>query len=265
MIDPISLGVGALQAGFGIIQSIAGGAAQQQDYLNQTAFSNATAQFNQWQAGLNSKTANLNNQYSYWRDTINHNQQLAYTNQLRNYEFSKELAQAQRVIEARVGAGTGYVVQAEAINQQLQERGMQEAVAMQQYRYRALQASSTYQAVAQEGATMDRFVANFARQVGDFHTLQAVNQQFQARQFKREQLAAVTQYLNQYNSQQFYEPTPYMDPVAPFPPLPTMVTPPPPSMRGAAPSSAGTVLGAGTAVLGGFNAAVTTAAAIKKL
>ena len=95
IIDPISAGVGVLSAGLGIFQGIAQSKAQKQQYVNDTAFSNATAQFNQWQAGLNYQTQNLNNQYGYWRDTVNHNQQLAYTNQLRNYEFSKELARVE--------------------------------------------------------------------------------------------------------------------------------------------------------------------------
>jgi hypothetical protein len=55
-----------------------------------------------------------------------------------------------------------------------------------------------------------------------------------------------------------------MDPIAPFPPLPTMVMPPPPSMTGAAPSSNG-FLTAGTAILGGANAYMSTNAAINKL
>lgn len=264
IIDPISAGVGILSGGLGIAQSLFGNAAAEQQHMNEVAFSNATAQFNKWQAGLNYKTQNLNNQYSYWRDTVNHNQQLAYTNQLRNYEFSKELAQAQRVIEARTGAGTQFIISSEAIQQQMQERGMQEAVAMQQYQYRGLQASAAYQASAQEGATMDRYVANFARQVGDFNTLQSINQQFQARQYKRDQLSAMTAYLNQYNSQQFYERSPYMDPVAPFPPLPSMMMPPPPSMTGSGPSSGAAALGVGTAVLGGVNAYMTTNAMINK-
>ena len=265
IIDPISAGVGVLSAGLGIFQGIAQSKAQKQQYVNDTAFSNATAQFNQWQAGLNYQTQNLNNQYGYWRDTVNHNQQLAYTNQLRNYEFSKELAQAQRVIEARTGAGTQFIVSSEAIQQQMQERGMQEAVAMQQYQYRGLQASAAYQASAQEGATMDRYVANFARQVGDFNTLQSINQQFQGRQYKRDQLSAMTTYLNQYNSQQFYEPSPYMDPVAPFPPLPSMMLPPAPSMKGAKPSSGAAMLNVGTAVLGGVSAYSSTKAALGKV
>jgi hypothetical protein len=264
VIDPISLGVAGVSTIFNLFGASAQNNAQQQDYLNQAAFQNATSEFNQWQAGLNAKTQNLNNQYSYWRDTVNYNQQLAYTNQLRNYELAKELAQAQRVIEARIGAGTQFIINSESINQALQERGMQEAVAMQQYSYRALQASAAYQASGQEGKTMDRYVANFARQAGDYNALMQMGQKFQARQYRRDQLAAITTYLNQYNSQQFYEPTPYMDPIAPFPPLPTMVMPPPPSMTGAAPSSS-VGLNVGTALLGGVNTYLGTASAIKNL
>lgn len=264
MIDPISAGVAGVSTVLNLFGASAENKARQQEYLNQSAYSNATAQFNQWQAGMNQRVSTLNGQYGYWRDVVNHNQGLAYSSQLRNYEFAKELAQAQRVIEARTGAGTNYVIQSEAIQQQLQERGMQEAVAMQQYMYRGLQASAAYQASAQEGQSMDRYVGNFARQVGDYNTLQAIGQQFQQRQYRREQLAAMTNYLNQYNSQQFYEPTPHMDPVAPFPPLPSMVMPPAPTMRGGAPGGM-SALNVGTALLGGVNTYMSTASAIKQL
>lgn len=262
--DLVALGVAGVQAGLGMIQGAAADAARKQDYLNQSAYAGATAEFNKWQAGFNYKLNSLNSQYGYWRDTVNHNQNLAHVSQLRGYELAKELAQAQRVAEARTGAGANYAVQSAAIQQQLQERGMQEAVAMQQYRYRALQSSAAYQASAQEGQTMDRFVAGFAKQVGDYQTLQAINQQFQNRQFRREQLSLVTSYLNQYNSQQFYEPTPYMDPVAPFAPLPAMVMPAGPSMKGGAPANT-MGLTAGTALIGGVNTYLDTSAAIKKL
>jgi hypothetical protein len=264
VIDPISLAFGGLSMGMGLLQGAADNAARQQDYVNQVAFQNANSRFNRWQAGMNASMQNLNSQYAYWRDTVNHNQQLAYTSQLRGYEFAKEIAQAQRVAEARTGAGTQFIVSSAAIQQALQERGMQEAVALQQYNYRALQASAAYQASGQEGQTMDRFVANFARQAGDYETLMAVGQKFQERQYNREQLSAMTTYLNQYNSQQFYERTPYMDPIAPFPPLPTMVMPPPPSMTGAAPQSNG-FLTAGTAILGGVNGYFGMASQIKSL
>lgn len=264
VIDPISAGLAVASAGLGFMQSRTEDAARRQQYLNDTAFQNASTQFNQWQARFNANLGNLNNQYGYWRDTVNYNQGLAQATQLRNYELSKELAQAQRVFEARVGAGTNYVAQSEAIQQQLQERGMQEAVALQQYKYRALQQSAAFQAVAQEGRSMDRYVANFDRQVGDYAALQQLGQKFQQRQFRREQLSAMTNYLNQYNSQQFYEPTPQMDLIAPFPPLPTMVMPAGPTMTGAAPQSNGFLTGA-TALLGGVNTYVSTASAIRKL
>jgi len=47
--------------------------------------------------------------------------------------------------------------------------------------------------------------------------------------------------------------------------LPTLVSPPPPSMSGGAPGNAGLGLGIGTAMLGGFNSMVSTATAIKNL
>jgi len=264
IIDPISAVVGGLSMGLNLLGSSAAESAKQQDYVNQTAFQDASGEFNRWQAGMNAQMNNLNSQYGYWAETVNYNQQLAHTNQLRNYELAKELDQAKRVGEARTGAGTNYIVNSEAIQQALQERGMQEAVAMQQYTYRALQASASYAAMGQEGQSMDRHVANFARQAGDYSALQAIGQRLQERQYRRDQLSAITTYLNQYNSQQFYEKTPYMDPVAPFPPLPTMVAPAGPSMRGAAPTSNG-LLNAGTALLGGVNTYLSTASAVKGL
>jgi hypothetical protein len=263
-IDPVSAGVAGVSTILGFFQQSAADEARQQDYLNQSAYGNANAQFSRWQAGMNQKVNTLNGQYNYWGQTVQYNQNLAYTSQLRNYELAKELAQADRVAQARVGAGANYILKSEAISQQLQERGMQEAVALQQYNYRALQSSAAYQAMAQEGQSTDRYVANFARQAGDYATIMKINQGLQQRQYRREQVAAITQYLNEYNSQQFYEPTPYVDPIAPFPPLPSLVMPPPPSMVGGAPASSG-ALGVGTQLLGGFNTYVGTYQAIKNL
>lgn len=263
-IDPVSLGVAAVSTGLSFLTANAQEQARQQEYLNQTAFQNATTQFNQWQAGFNADMQNLNNQYSYWASTVDYNQKLAYTQQLRNYEFAKEIDQASRVAQTRASAGTGYAVNAAAIQQQLQERGMQEAVAIQQFAYRALQSSAAFQASMQEGKSSDRYVANYARQMGDYKTLKSIEQGLRERQYNRDQLAQVTRYLNEYNSQTFYEKQPYLDPIAPFPPLPTMVTPPPPSMTGSAPASM-SALNAGTAVLGGVNAYFGTAAKIKAL
>lgn len=263
--DPVSLAVGGVSAIGGIFQSMAADRAAKQDYLNQSAYASATGAFNQWQSGINQQINTQNQQYQYWGETVQYNQQLAYTGQLRNYELAKELAQVERVGQARSGAGTNYIVNATVTANQLQERGMQEAVAMQQYAYRALQQSSAYQAMAREGRSADRYVANFARQAGDYNTLMQINQGLEQRQYRNDQLGNITRYLNEYNSQQFYEPSKYVDPVAPFPPLPSLMMPPPPSMKGGAPSSAGLGLGIGTALLGGVNASISTASAIKNL
>lgn len=263
-IDPVSLGVAAVSTGLSFLTANAQEQARQQEYLNQTAFQNATTQFNQWQAGFNADMQNLNNQYSYWATTVDYNQKLGYTQQLRNYEFAKEIDQASRVAQTRASAGTGYAINAAAVQQQLQERGMQEAVAIQQFAYRALQSSAAFQASMQEGKSSDRYVANFSRQMGDYKTLKNIEQGLRDRQYNRDQLAQITRYLNEYNSQTFYEKQPYLDPVAPFPPLPTMVTPPPPSMTGSAPANM-SALNAGTSVLGGVNAYLGTAAKIKAL
>jgi len=61
--------------------------------------------------------------------------------------------------------------------------------------------------------------------------------------------------LSRYNSQQFYERQPYMDPVAPFPPLPTLVAPAGPTMTGAKPGGMSGYQ-VGTALLGGVNTAL---------
>jgi hypothetical protein len=264
IIDPISAVVGGVSAGLGVLQGMAGDAARQQDYVNQTAYQNATSKFNRWQAGLNAQIQDLNSQYGYWAETVNFNQQLAYTSQLRSYDLAQEIAQADRVAQTRTGAGTDYLVNSQALSERFAEEGMARAVGMQQYTYRMLQQSSAFQAMAGEGNSTDRIVNNFARQAGDYETLQQINTKLAERQYTRQQLSQITDYLSKYNSQQFFEAQERMDPIMPFPPLPTMVMPPPPSMTGAAPQSNG-FLNVGSAVLGGFNTYLSTAAAIKKL
>lgn len=247
----LSTAVGGAQFALGAAQELFGAAGKKQDYINQTAFQDAQTEFNSWQANFNAQTRDLDNQYRYWAETVNYNQQTAYAGQLNNYEFAREIAQATRVLEARAAAGADYVVNAEAIQAAYAERGMQAAVAQQQYAYRGLQASAAYQASAQEGNSMDRYVRNYDKQVGDYNSLVQINQAIQDRQYSRQQLAQVTDYLNKYNSQQFYIKQPIQQPTMPFPPLPTMVTPPGPSMRGAAPNPAGALLGVAGAALDG--------------
>ena len=264
IIDPVSAVVGGASMIGGIFQGIAENRAKQQDYVNQKAYANATAEFNRWQAGFNAKVNNANSQYSYWASTVNHNQQLAYTSQMRNYDLAQEIAQAEKVRETRVGAGVDYAINSQALSQKFSEEGMSRAVGMQQYYYRMLQQSSAFQAAATEGNSSDRIINNFNRQMGDYVTLQNINEGLSKRQYRRDQLSQIAGYLSKYRSQDFYQAQERVDPIAPFPPLPTMVTPPGPSLQGAAPSST-LGLNIGTAVLGGVNTYIGTASALGKL
>lgn len=251
VIDPISLAFGAVSTGLNLMGASASNKAAQQDYLNQTAFQKANSQFASWQAGFNAKINDANNQYKYWQETVNYNQNLAYTKALRNVELLKGIRQAEVVRDTRAAAGASYVQDSEAITAAYGEASMQEAVAMQQYQWRSLQARSSVQAMNMEGNSVDRLVNDYARQEGDYATLQEINKGIRSRQFSRTQSARVAQYLSQYNSQQFYEEQPYMEPLPPFAPLPTLITPPGPTMTGAGPSSAAAGLNIATGLLGG--------------
>lgn len=262
VLNPLSIGVGVTQMGIGVMQAQANAKAELQDYLNQTAFQDATSSFNSWQAGLNADLNNLNKQYAYWGEQLNYNQQNVYSSQLTNYEFARGLQQAEVVLENRASAAIDYAMTQEALQAQLQERGVQEAMALQQYQYRALQASAAYQAAGQEGKSMDRFVRNFARQAADQRTIAAMNKGMRERQYSREQVGAITKYLSQYNSQDFYIKSPVQEPVMPFAPLPTMVTPSGPTMRGARPSGSASFLDYATAAVGGVGSMLSTQAAI---
>ena len=262
--DPVSLGVSAVSTGLSLFSGIAQNKAKQQEYKNQRAYQSATAKFNQWQSSLNARLSDATAQQQYWQDTVSSNQSLAYVHQLRNFELTKEGNQASVVGQTRAAAGAEFMVNSEAMAQQYQEVGMQEAVAFQQYQYRLLQQSSAYQAMAQDGNTADRFVNDYARQMGDYQTLSEINEGLRSRQYKRDQLGNVARYLNAYNNQPFYEKQQYQDPIAPYPPLPTLMTPAAPSMTGPAPGGVGP-LQVGTALLGGVNTYMSTASMLGKL
>lgn len=261
----IPLAFGLAQAGMGIAGAVASGKAQQQDYLNQKAFQDANSRFAQWQAGFNARVSDANAQHQYWAETVQYNQNLAYTHSLRNFELIKAARQAEIVGQTRAAAGASFVQDSEAIGQAFAEAAMQDAVASQQYQWRALQARGSVQAMEQEGRSVDRIVNDFARQQGDYETLQQINQKLRSRQYTREQAGQVAQYLNRWNSQQFYEEQPYIDPVAPFAPLPTLIQPPPPSMTGTGPSGAATALNIGTSLLGGVQAGIGMQGALNSL
>ncbi len=263
--DPISIGLGLFNAGMGALGGMASNQAQAQDFVNQKAFQSANSRFASWQASFNARTTDANAQYKYWADTVNYNQQLAYTNSLRNFELIKSVRQAEIVGQTRAAAGAAYVQDSDALSQAYQETSMQEAVSMQQYRWRALQARASVQAMGQEGQSVDRIVNDYARQEGDYQSLMQINQKLRTRQYSREQAAQVAQYLSRWNSQQFYEEQPYIDPIAPFAPLPTLMTPPPPSMTGRVGSAGATALNIGTSILGGIQTSLAMESQVRGL
>jgi hypothetical protein len=132
-------------------------------------------------------------------------------------------------------------------------------VAYQQYQVAALKARGQVLAGNQEGNSIDRLVNDYARQVGDYQTIQAINEGLRTRQYNREQAGQVAQYLSQYNSQTFYESQPYMEPIAPFAPLPSLLAAPSPTMTGSGPSAGAMALGIGTSILGGVQTGLNVA------
>jgi hypothetical protein len=254
-LDPISIGFGVANAGFGVLQSFANYQAQRQDYLNQTAFADANSEFASYQAGINKEVSDLNKQYAFWGQTLDYGQKMIHANSLRNVELMKAVSQAEVVRDTRAAAGASYVLDSEAIGQAYAEASMQDAVALQQYQWRSLQARASVQARGTAGKSVDRIVNNYARQEGDYKTIQSINSGLRGRQYDRNQTARIAKYLSQYNSQQYYQQADVFDPIAPFPPLPTMMLPPAPSMRGGGPSAGAAILSGAGAVLGGVNAA----------
>lgn len=253
MVDPLIGGLimGGLDMGMGILSGITQQKAAQQDYLNQVGFQNANNQFARWQAGFSKKIGDANNQYAYWQQTLQHNQDLAYVNSLRNVEIAKATESASRVEQVRTAAGADYINTQEAITQQLAETQMADAVAHQQYQLQVLKGRASVIAGNQTGATVDRLIQDYDRQQGDWETIQSINEGLRTKQFSRQQAGAIAQYLNNYNSQQFYAEQPYLEPMAPFQPLPTLLAPAAPSMTGSAPGGGALGLSIGTSILGG--------------
>ena len=253
--------LGGAQAGLGVLQGIAGYNAKAQEYKNQKAFQEANSKFASWQAGFNARISDANKQHDYWKDTVNYNREFAWTNSLRNVELNRSIAQAETVAEPRAAAGASYVRDSEAISQQYAEASMQEAVAAKQYKWRSLQARASAQVLNQEGASVDRIINDYSRQEGDYLTLMDITTKLRGRQYTRTQAGQIAGYISNWNSQSFYEEQPYMDPLAPFAPLPTLITPAPPTYTGGKPSMAAAMLNVGAGILGG----ATTAIGISKL
>ena len=142
---------------------------------------------------------------------------------------------------------------------------MRDAVARQQYQMAALKARSRVTASGQEGQSIDRLINDYVRQVGDYETIQAMNEGFRNRQYTRDQAAQVANYLSRYNSQQFYAERPYMEPVAPFAPLPALIQAPAPTYTGAGPSSAAAGLRIGSALVGAVGSGINTYTSLRPL
>lgn len=265
--DPITGAVilGGLNAGMGILGGMAESAAAQQEYVNQRAFQDANTKFAAWQAGFNQRVGNANAQYNYWQETVNYNQNLAYSRSLQNFERLKEIAQADVVGQTRASAGAAFVRSSEAITQAAAEASMSEAMAFQQYQVAALKSRARAMAGGQEGLAVDRLINDYARQVGDYQTIQDINEGLRNRQYSREQAGAVAQYLSQYNSQSFYESQPYMEPLAPFVPLPALLEAQAPTMTGSGPSGAAAGLRIMGGLIGGVNAGFSTFASLKSV
>jgi len=254
--DAIFLGLGLANAGMGVMGAQSQYAGQMQAYKDQLKFQKANEKFAKWQAKFNKKATDAQNKFQYWGQVVGYNREKAYTNSLRNIEKVKSFKQAKVVFETRAAAGASYIQDSQALSAAYGEQSMQEAVSLQQYQWRALQTRGSVQAMEREGQSVDRIVNDYARQMGDYETLMQINQGIRSRQYTREQAAQVSQYLSRWNSQSFYEEQPYMDPVPPYAPLPTIMMPPPPSMTGAPPSSAALGLNIGTAILGGVGAGI---------
>ena len=259
-ISPLVAGLatGGLNAGMGLFGAFSQRQAQEQEYLNQKVFNDANNRFSIWQAGFSAKVQDANKQHQFWQETVNYNQQLAFANSQRNVELLIEADQAKLVGETRAAAGANYVATSDAIADQFSQAEMSAAVAQQQYTWRALSARASVQAMNTEGNSVDRLVNNYSAQLGDAMTLAAIESDWREKQYTSAQAGAVTNYLSQWNSQTFYNKQQVFDPIAPFAPLPTMITPPPPSMTGAPPSNAAFAANIATGLIGGVSQGFST-------
>lgn len=254
MVAPLALalGVGGASAGLSAFSAILGNSAAKGEYQRQKALQGANARYAQWKAGADLKIANAQQERQYYIDTINYNQALAYSRAQRNFELVRAMDQADTVRETREAAGAQFISASEALSQRMAEQGMAEAVSLQQYTVAALKARGSIRASGALGNSIDRIMNDFARQEGDYQTIAEMNRSFRERQYTREQASAVAGYLSQYNSQDFYKLQPYMEPMAPFQPLPALLEPAPPSMLGAPPSGLAAAVSLGGALLDGL-------------
>lgn len=257
--------LGGANIALGLGQTFLGYQAQKQQYEYDKAFQDANSKFASWQAGFNARVNDANSQYKFWQETVNYNMELAAVGQKRIVETSRAMAQAQLVADTRAAAGAEFMQDSAALTDAYTEQEMAAAMAQKQYQWRALQARSSVRAMGREGRSVDRLVNDYARQEGDYMAIEAINQGIRANAYTRAQQRELADYLSKWNSQQFYEEQVFMDPIAPFPPLPTLMAPAPPSRTGQPPSLAASLLSGSTAVLGGIETGINTAYKLNQL
>ena len=259
VISPLVL-AGA-SGGLSFLQGMMGHQARAQDHVNQVAMQKASDEFAGWTASRNAQQQDLNNDYAFWQQKINWGQDVVHANQLRNYELSKSIQQAENVFRTRASAGADYAQASAAITDEFAQQSMADAVSLMQYKQQALRSQASVMAGGTEGQSVDRYINDYARQLGDMETMKELNQQFRERQFTRDQAGQVAQYLNRYNSQQLYERQDIQDPIMPFAPLPTLINPAGPSFTGAAPSASTAFLGS---AIGAFKDGLSTHTMLSK-
>ena len=242
VITPMMLAGG--QAALSLGQSFLGYQARRQDYVNQLAQQKASDEFASWTAGNQARAQDLNNSYSFYQQQVNHGQEMAYASSMRNFELAKSINQAELVARTRASAGANFAQQSQAVADAFAQQSTADAISLMQYKQQALRAQASVTASGREGLNVDRYIIDYARQMGDMETMRQMNDSFRQRQYTRDQAGQIANYLNQYNSQQLYEEQDVYDPIAPFPPLATLVNPAGPSFTGSAPSASTAFLGA---------------------
>ena len=252
---------GALvSGGLGFLQGQLQHAAQKQKYINDVAYKEAMDEYSGWAAGMQAKQTNVNQNYSYWVERLNHGQQVSHAYNLRAVELSKSIAQADLVAETRTAAGANYINKASAIQARHEQEAMSEAMAMFHTKVQGLRNRASIGALGV--GMVDAMQMDVQRQVGNKATISQINQKFRDGQYTRDQAGAIAGYLKEFNSQQFYEAQEIMDPLPPFPPIPALVGAVPPSMVGSAPSSSAAFL---SSVAGGFSAGLNTYVGLKSI
>ena len=262
-IDPFTgaLFIGGLNAGMNVLGAFGSHAAKRQQYVTDKAFQSANNRFSMWQAGF-AIAPDANKQHQFWQDTVNYNQNLAFAHSQRNVELPERSpggggeghAGGWCVLRPRRPGAAG------PAGRSGDERRRRPAAI-----HLAGAAGPGSQPGHGDGGQQQPIVQDHGRQLGDQMTLEAINEDIRDRQYTRAQAGQVQQYLGRWNSQQFYEEAQVFDPIAPFPPLPSLITPPPPSRTGAPPSTAALALDIGTGIVGGVNTGFSTYTGLKGL